>query len=140
MIGFKMAGKKPDAEHPFGHGRIEYIAGLIVSMLIILMGFELASSSINNIISPEKTEYSTISLIILCASILVKLYMIIFNKDIGNKISSPTMKATAADSLSDVIASCVVLVSILVSVIFIYSLSKLRFSYLMIHRHLLNLL
>ena len=117
MIGFKMAGKKPDAEHPFGHGRIEYIAGLIVSMLIILMGFELASSSINNIISPEKTEYSTISLIILCVSILVKLYMIIFNKDIGNKISSPTMKATAADSLSDVIASCVVLVSILVSVI-----------------------
>ncbi len=116
MIGFKMAGKKPDAEHPFGHGRIEYIAGLIVSMLIILMGFELASSSINNIISPEKTDYSTISLIILCVSILVKIYMIIFNKDIGNKISSPTMKATAADSLSDVVASCVVLVTILVSI------------------------
>jgi cation diffusion facilitator family transporter len=111
-----MAGKKPDAEHPFGHGRIEYISGLIVSMLIILMGFELASSSINNILNPEKTDYSLLSLIILCVSILVKIYMIIYNKNIGNKISSPTMKATAADSLSDVISSCVVLLTILVTV------------------------
>ena len=116
MIGFKMAGKKPDAEHPFGHGRIEYISGLIVSMLIILMGFELASSSINNILNPEKTDYSLLSLIILCVSILVKIYMIIYNKNIGNKISSPTMKATAADSLSDVISSCVVLLTVLVTV------------------------
>lgn len=116
MIGFKMAGKKPDAEHPFGHGRIEYIAGLIVSMLIILMGFELASSSIHNIINPEKTDYSILSLIILCVSILVKIYMIIYNKNIGNKIASPTMKATAADSLSDVISSCVVLLTVLITV------------------------
>ena len=116
MIGFKMAGKKPDAEHPFGHGRIEYISGLIVSMLIILMGFELASSSINNIINPEKTDYSFLSLIILCVSILVKIYMIIYNTNIGNKIASPTMKATAADSLSDVISSCVVLLTVLITV------------------------
>jgi cation diffusion facilitator family transporter len=85
-------------------------------MLIILMGFELASSSIHNIINPEKTDYSILSLIILCVSILVKIYMIIYNKNIGNKIASPTMKATAADSLSDVISSCVVLLTVLITV------------------------
>lgn len=115
MIGFKLAGKKPDAEHPFGHGRIEYISGLIVSMLIILMGFELATSSIKSIIHPEEVTYNISAIIILVVSILVKLYMVFYNKKIGKKISSSAMEATAIDSLSDVIATSVVLLSVIIA-------------------------
>lgn len=106
-----MAGQKPDKGHPFGHGRIEYISGLIVSMLIILMGFELGKSSVEKIITPTGTEFSIIAVIILAASILVKLYMCFYNRSVGKKISSPAMMATAADSLSDCVATTVVLAS-----------------------------
>lgn len=115
LIGFHMAGQKPDKGHPFGHGRIEYISGLIVSMLIILMGFELGKSSVEKIITPTGTEFSIIAVIILAASILVKLYMCFYNRSVGKKISSPAMMATAADSLSDCVATTVVLACALIT-------------------------
>lgn len=111
LVGFKFAGMKPDNEHPFGHGRIEYISGLIVAMLIVLMGFELAQSSMRKIFYPEKVDMSIAAIVILAVSILVKLYMAFYNFMIGNKISSATMKATALDSLSDAISTTVVLAS-----------------------------
>ena len=114
LIGFRFAGKKPDIDHPFGHGRFEYISGFVVSMAILMMGFELAKSSISKIIHPEKIETSIVSMVILVISIAVKLYMVFYNKTIGNKINSSAMKATATDSLSDAVATTFVLVSMLV--------------------------
>lgn len=114
LIGFQFSGKKPDAEHPFGHGRGEYISGFIVSMAIILVGFELAKSSFAKILSPSTIESSNLTIIILVVSIGVKLYMYIYNTKIGKKIDSETMKATALDSFSDSIATLVVLLSIIV--------------------------
>ncbi|MFA9466596.1 MAG: cation diffusion facilitator family transporter [Velocimicrobium sp.] len=114
LIGFKASGRKPDAEHPFGHGRIEYISGFIVSVAIILVGFELAKSSIAKIITPSPVETSISSIVVLIVSIGVKVYMSIYNKKIGNKIDSAAMKATATDSLSDSIATTVVLLSMIV--------------------------
>lgn len=80
MAGFKLAGQKPDPAHPFGHGRIEYISGLIVSMAILLMGFELLKTSVEKIFSPEETVFSIAAIVILCASIAVKLYIFFYNK------------------------------------------------------------
>ena len=115
LLGFRLARQKPDTKHPFGHGRIEYIAGLLVSAAIILMGFELAKSSISKIISPEPIEFSVLTAAILVCSILVKLYMVFYNKSIGTKIKSATLGATALDSCSDCIATSVVLVSSLIA-------------------------
>ena len=114
LIGFRLAGKKPDVDHPFGHGRFEYISGFIVSVAILLMGFELGRTSISKIISPEAIDTSIVAIVILIASILVKLYMVVYNRRIGEKIKSAAMKATAMDSLSDVLATTFVLVSVLV--------------------------
>lgn len=114
LIGFQFSGKKPDAEHPFGHGRYEYVSGFIVSMAIILVGFELAKSSLAKILSPSVIESSNLTIIILLLSIAVKLYMCIYNRSISKKIGSEAMKATAMDSLSDSIATLVVLISLLV--------------------------
>lgn len=114
LIGFRFAGKKPDVDHPFGHGRFEYISGFVVSMAIIMMGFELIKSSFAKIISPVKIETGILSMIILVVSILVKLYMAYMNRSIGNKINSSAMKATAVDSLSDACATFFVLVSMIV--------------------------
>lgn len=115
MFGFKLAGQKPDPEHPFGHGRFEYISGLLVSIAIILMGIELLKSSVDKIIHPEMTEFSYLTVGILAASILVKLYMSFYNKHIGKKIDSAALKATGTDSLSDTISTVVVLISVIVS-------------------------
>lgn len=114
LMGFHLAGKKPDPEHPFGHGRIEYVSGLIVSMLIILMGAELLKTSIEKIIQPEQMEISVITILVLAASIAVKVYMSIYNRAYGKKLDSSAMRATAADSLSDCITTTVVLLSMLV--------------------------
>lgn len=114
LIGFRMAGQKPDPEHPFGHGRIEYISGFIVSMAILLMGFELLSSSVQKIMSPEPVSFSPLAAGILVASIAVKLYMCFYNRRVGKKIDSAAMRATAMDSLSDSVATAVVLVAMLV--------------------------
>lgn len=115
MVGFRLAGKKPDPEHPFGHGRIEYISGLIVAMLIFVMGFELIGSSVNAILSPKATEINTVSVLILVFSVAIKLYMFLYNRKIGKKISSAAMTATASDSIGDACATLVVLVSLVVS-------------------------
>ncbi|MBE5884147.1 MAG: cation transporter [Lachnospiraceae bacterium] len=115
LIGFKMAGQKPDPDHPFGHGRIEYVSGLMVSMLIFFMGYELLKSSVSKIIHPMELAYSPLVLVILVLSILVKCYMALYNRRIGNKIHSTAMKATALDSLSDTIATTVVLAATLIS-------------------------
>lgn len=114
MIGYKCAGEEPDTEHPFGHGRIEYIMGLVVSILIILVGVELLHTSINKIITPEKVETSLEAGIILLVSILVKLYMFSYNLSISRKIDSAAMHATAMDSISDALSTTVVLASMIV--------------------------
>lgn len=115
LIGFRMSGQKPDKHHPFGHGRIEYISGLIVSFIIILVGFELGKTSVEKMISPEAVEFSYTALVILVISVLIKAYMAIYNFSIGNKIASSAMRATARDSLSDCIATSSVLVCLLIS-------------------------
>ena len=114
LIGFRFAGKKPDVDHPFGHGRFEYISGFVVSMAIIMMGFELVKSSVSKILHPADIDMGMVSVIILVVSILVKLYMAYFNRRIGKKINSSAMKATSVDSLSDACATFVVLVSMIV--------------------------
>jgi cation diffusion facilitator family transporter len=118
LLGFRLAGKKPDPDHPYGHGRIEYISGLIVSFLILLMGFELAKSSIGKIIAPEPIQAGWLPAAILVASICVKVYMFLYNRSVGRKIDSAAMIATATDSLSDSIATTVVLLSMIVAYFF----------------------
>ena len=114
LIGFKLAGAKPDPEHPFGHGRIEYVSGLVVAAAILLMAYELVRDSVSKIIHPEETEFSTLIVVILVVSILVKIYMYYYNNSIGKKIDSAAMRATAMDSLSDTCATAVVLAATLV--------------------------
>ena len=111
MIGFRLAGQKPDKEHPFGHGRFEYIAGLLVSAAIILMGVELLKTSVEKIIAPQAVEFSVLTAVILVFSVAVKIYMAVYNGSLGKKLASPALAAAAKDSLSDSIATAVVLVS-----------------------------
>ena len=111
LAGFKLAGAKPDSEHPFGHGRMEYVSGLVVAAAIFLMAYELIKDSISKILHPEDTEFSLLVLVILLVSILIKLYMFCYNNRIGKKIDSAAMKATGTDSLSDACATTVVLVA-----------------------------
>ena len=113
LVGFKLAGQKADDGHPFGHGRMEYLAGLLVSLMILLVGVELGRSSIGKILRPEAVDFSLVSTGILAASILVKLWMGQFNRGLGRKIGSAAMAATAADSLSDVVATSAVLLGTL---------------------------
>ncbi len=115
LIGFKMAGQKADSDHPFGHGRIEYISGFLVSIFILFMGFELVQTSVKKIFRPEPLTFSPIMVIILLLSILVKFYMAYYNRKIGKKIDSAAMLATATDSLSDTISTAVVLLAALIS-------------------------
>lgn len=114
LIGFRMSGAEPDVDHPFGHGRIEYVSGLIVSGAILIMAFELIKSSVEKIIHPEPVEFSMVAVGILIVSICVKLYMAYYNHSIGKKIESAAMGATATDSLSDSCATTVVLIAAIV--------------------------
>lgn len=114
LIGFRLAGAKPDSEHPFGHGRMEYISGLVVAAAILLMAYELIRDSIGKILHPEETETSLLVFIILVVSIFVKLYMAYYNRSIGRQIGSAAMKATATDSLSDAGATSVVFAASLI--------------------------
>lgn len=115
LVGFQMAGKPADSDHPFGHGRSEYITGLFVSVAIILMGAELLKTSIQKIFHPEDMQMSMISVLILILSILLKFWMAHFNRTLGERIHSASMKATATDSLSDCIATGSVLVGLAIS-------------------------
>lgn len=112
---FKIAGTPADKEHPFGHGRIEYIASLILSVAILITGLSFVKSSIEKIISPEPIEFNQISVIILVLSLILKLWMGLFNKKLGNIVNSYAMKAASLDSLADVAATGSVLLSILVA-------------------------
>ncbi|MBQ3557918.1 MAG: cation transporter [Agathobacter sp.] len=111
LIGFKLAEQKPDSDHPFGHGRIEYLSGLIVSAVILMMGFELVKDSIDKILHPTGVDFSVVVFVILVASILVKFYMAFYNFRYGKRFESGTLKATATDSLSDCISTGVVLLA-----------------------------
>ena len=113
LFGARLATKRSDSEHPFGHGRIEYVAGLIVSFLIILLGFELFSSSISRLFNPIDVEFAWISVGILVFSILVKFWMWHFNRTLAKRISSTVLAATATDSLSDCISTSAVLIGLL---------------------------
>ncbi len=115
LVGFKMAGQKPDSGHPFGHGRIEYLSGALVSIAILVMAVELIKSSISKILHPEEITFSILVVLILLVSIAVKLYMSFYNTKISKKINSAAMKATATDSLSDSLATTAVLVATLIS-------------------------
>ena len=114
LLGFRLAGRKPDTEHPFGHGRMEYLSGLVVAGLILLMGVELAKSSLEKILHPEAVRFGVLPLVILAVSVLVKLYMCYYNSRIGKRINSPAMAATATDSRSDAISTAAVLAAMLV--------------------------
>ena len=115
LVGFRLAEKKPDTDHPFGHGRIEYISGLIVSFMIVFMGIELAKTSVTGLIEPHLPDFSALTVIILSVSILVKLYICLYNRKYGKWINSSAMMATASDSLGDVASTAVVLISTVVS-------------------------
>lgn len=115
VFGFKISGKPADKEHPFGHGRFEYIAAMVVSFMVLLVGFEFVKSSVNRIMKPAALNFDTFTFILLTASILVKIWLSRFNKVIGKAIGSKVMEATSFDSLSDVIATSVVAASLVMS-------------------------
>lgn len=116
FIGFKLAHKPADREHPFGHGRYEYVAGLGISVVILLVGFELVINSVQKIFNPEAgTKFSIISLVILILSVCVKGWMYFFNKILSNKINSKTLKAASLDALTDCIATSVVIIGLVIS-------------------------
>lgn len=115
LVGFRLAGQKPDPQHPFGHGRFEYISGLFVSMMILLMGFELTKTSVEKIFHPESVVFNWLTIVILTVSIAVKLYMGLYNRSIGKKIHSAAMMATMTDSLGDAVATAAVLAATILS-------------------------
>ena len=105
FVGVRMAGKPADKDHPFGHGRIEYIAALIVSFLVLEVGFTFLKDSVGKILHPEQLKFLPVSVLILCLSIAVKLWLGLFNKKLGEKIDSQVMKAVFTDSMGDVITT-----------------------------------
>lgn len=115
LIGFRMAGQKPDPDHPFGHGRIEYVTGFLVSILTFITMVELAKTSFEKVLHPKTPTLSPLMLGFLAVSILVKCYMCLYNKKLGKQLNSPSMGAAAVDSLSDALATTVVLVGSFVS-------------------------
>ena len=122
LVSFRLSEQKPDAEHPYGHGRVEYIAGLIISGVILVMAYELIKDSIGKVLHPASTTWSVVVVVILIASILVKFYMAFYNSRVGKKIDSATLRATAADSLSDSLATTAVLIATLLEHFFSWKL------------------
>ena len=115
LIGFHLAGRRPDSHHPFGHGRLEYVSGLIVAMLVILVGVELLRSSVAEIVSPQAASLTPLTAAILLASAGVKLYMFLYNRALGRRIDSAAMRAAASDSLGDMLSTSAVLAALLVA-------------------------
>ncbi len=116
MFGYKMAAKPADKDHPFGHGRMEYLTSLIIAMVIMVVGVELFTGSVDKIIHPDKVSFSIIAVVALVLSILIKLWMGLFNKKLGNAVESSVMLATSKDSLNDVLATAATLVALVSSV------------------------
>lgn len=114
MLGFRLASKPADPDHPYGHGRAEYISAFIVSGLILIMGFELLKSSVDKILNPVPLDFSVVSLVILIVSILIKLWMYLFNRKLGKRINSAALIATAKDSLNDALTTSAILLSVIV--------------------------
>ena len=114
LVGFRLAGQQSDADHPFGHGRIEYITGLLVSLAVLLMGVEIGRSSVEALLRPQNVQMSLLTLVILVAAILIKLWIFVFNRALGRAIDSQAMAATAADALSDMASTGAVLLSAIV--------------------------
>ncbi|MDD5944448.1 MAG: cation diffusion facilitator family transporter [Clostridia bacterium] len=115
LVGFKMAEKPADADHPYGHARYEYLSGLTVAVMIIVIGFELFKTGLDKVLHPSPVEFSLISVAVLVCSIAVKLWMACFNRSMGKKINSSTLEATAADSRNDVISTSAVLAAAIIS-------------------------
>ena len=112
LLGFKLSNIPADKEHPYGHGRMEYVSALIVAFMVILVGLQFIKSSYERIIDPEPVEFQLIPFMILGISILFKVWLSVFNRDLGNKINSSGLKATATDALGDVLITSVVVLSI----------------------------
>ena len=115
LFGFKISNKPADKEHPFGHGRVEYITSLIVSFIVLFMSFELAMSSVDKIMNPQAVKYSTVSAVILGVSILGKLWLALFNRNLGKKINSAAMTAVVKDSIGDIAATTATLIALVIS-------------------------
>ncbi|WP_282742144.1 cation diffusion facilitator family transporter [Olsenella uli] len=115
LLGFHMAGRPADRKHPYGHGRYEYLAGMVVAVLVLVIGVELVRSSVEKLIDPSPTEFSPAVAIVLVASMLVKAWMMLFNRTLGRRIGSVTLEATAMDSRNDVITTGAVLAAAVVS-------------------------
>ena len=114
LVGFRLANRPADEEHPYGHARFEYLSGLAVSVLIILIGFELAKSSLDKILHPAAVEFTWVTAVVLLASVAVKFWMFLFNRKLGNRIQSASLHATAADSRNDCITTSAVLLAAVV--------------------------
>lgn len=117
LFGFKLANKHPDKDHPYGHGRYEYIAGMVIAFLILVVGIQSLKESVVKIFNPEKVMFSFVAVVILIFSILVKLWMYYFNNQIGKKIDSSSLKAAGQDSLNDVVTTFATLVSLMLTLI-----------------------
>ena len=113
IVGFKLTGRAPDAQHPFGYGRTEYIAGLIVSLIICVVGVQFLQTSVDRILHPEAVAFSVVSAVVLVLTMLVKLWMGAFNRTVGTRIDSPTLLAAMQDSINDVVTTGVVLVGMI---------------------------
>ncbi len=118
LFGFKLSAKKPDKDHPFGHGRFEYISALAVAFLVLLMAVELIKSSVSKIFAPDEINFSVPTVVVLVMSIVGKLWLAFFNRKLGKKINSPAMTAVVTDSIGDICATAASLLSIVVSKIF----------------------
>ncbi len=114
MLGFRLSAKPADPDHPYGHGRAEYISAFIVAGLILLMGFELLKSSVSKILNPEQLTFTAFSVAVLIVSILIKLWMFFFNRKLGKHINSASLKLTAQDSLNDVLTTTAILISVII--------------------------
>lgn len=121
LFGFKLSSKPKDDKHPFGHGRMEYISSFLVAVLIVLVGYELITSSVEKIIHPETVSIKTIAVVILAISVVAKLYMFLYNFSYSKKLNSPVLRATASDSISDTVSTAVVLLGFCLSSVLPFS-------------------
>src|SRR5690606_8249663 len=108
IVGFKLSNAPPDKEHPYGHGRIEYLTALMIALMVMVVGFQFIKSSVDRIINPKAIEFQVIPFILLVVSISLKIWLSFINRKLGEKISSGALKATATDALGDVIITSVV--------------------------------
>ena len=122
VISAKLSNQRPDADHPYGHGRYEYIASLFVAAMIVMVGIELLKSSVEKILHPTEVTVALLPLLLLCASVAIKVWMFFYNRDIGNRVDAPVLRATAADSLNDALSTGAVIVTTVVGTFLPFSI------------------